>query len=307
MTIVGAGIAGAACAVALQSEGIDVRLIDRGRAPGGRMAAPSLHGRRVDIGASYFTVRDPGFDAVVQAWAASGQARPWTDTFAVLGPGQPAAVTTGPMRWSAPEGLRSLVRDLIGDIPLESGVELDHLPGGTVVLAMPDPQAARLVEIPQAVEYDPVISITCGFADRNWSFADAAFVHDHPEVEFIADDGARRGDGAAVLVVHTPAAFARGHLEDPPGAVAPVIAALRDLTGVAEPIWATAHRWTFAKPAGQHDRSFALLNGPDGSDVGLAGDQWCPEGHPRVEAAWRSGTDLGRAIAERRRLVGGLT
>jgi renalase len=295
VTIVGAGISGAACAVALQESGIAVRVVDRGRAPGGRMASPVLEGRRVDIGAGYFTVRDPAFAAVVERWAAAGQAREWTNSFAVLAPGHDPERTLGPMRWSTPDGLRSLVRALLDGIKVEAGTALDTLPDGPVVLAMPDPQAARLVDVPDAVAYDPTIAVVCGFADRHWSFVDAAFVHDHPDVEFVADDGARRGDGAPVLVAHTTAARARRHLDDPAGAVEPVVAALAELAGTGSPIWTRAHRWTFAKPAGQHQASYGVIIADD-RGVGLVGDQWCPQGSPRIESAWRSGTDLGEAI-----------
>ncbi len=295
MTIVGAGMAGAACAIALQAAGRPVQVFDRGRAVGGRMASPELHGRRVDIGAGYFTLRDNAFAALADEWAAAGLAREWTDTFGVLTPGGSLEQKPGPMRWATPGGLRSLVRAVLGDIQVRHPVTLAALPPGEVVLAMPDPQAARLITVPAAVDYDPVIAVVCGFADRDWTFADAVFVNDHPDVEFVVDDGARRGDGAPVLVAHTTAALARCHLGDPVGAAAPVVAALRDLLGIAAPLWTHQHRWTFAKPAGRHDATFGLVEA-EGRNVWLTGDQWCGDGTPRVESAWRSGTDLAAAI-----------
>src|ERR687885_2141703 len=98
VVVVGAGIAGTACARALRGAGIRVRVLDRGRRVGGRMA---LRRERtgdvehvVDIGASYFTVSDPAFGAVVADWRSRGLAREWTDTFRVLhadgGPAEPA-------------------------------------------------------------------------------------------------------------------------------------------------------------------------------------------------------------------------
>lgn len=301
VTVVGAGIAGAACAVALANAGVTVRVVDRGRAPGGRMASPEVHGRRVDLGAGYFTVKDDEFAAVVGAWEAAGLARPWTDTFGSLSPGAEPTSKAGPVRWATPGGLRSLVRALLDDsgVDVQYGVEVETLPGGPVVLAMPDPQAQRVFALPELrfVDYEPVIAVACGFAGRQWpSLQDAAFVNDHPDVSFVADDGARRGDGAPVLVAHTTADRARMHLVAPDGAVRPVVEALTQLLGTGEPEWTHAHRWTFAKPAAQHDDTFHLHQG-GGAPVGLAGDQWCPHGSPRVESAWRSGTDVARALA----------
>lgn len=295
VTIVGAGLAGATCAAALVASGVRVRVMDRGRAPGGRMASPELHGRRVDVGAGYFTVRDDDFAAVVDRWQAAGLAQPWTDTFSVLEVGKDSRRTTGPVRWGTPGGLRSLVREVLGDIEVYRAEEVTALPDGPVVLAMPDPQAARLTTVPQPVDYQPVIALVAGFDERRWSLPDAAFVHGHPDVEFIADDGARRGDGAPVLVAHSTAELAGRHLSEPDGARPFLVVGLRELLDCPDPDWTHVHRWSFAKPAGAHPATFGLLE-LDGRPVGFAGDQWCPDGSPRVESAWRSGTDLAAAL-----------
>ncbi|CCQ16079.1 putative uncharacterized protein [Rhodococcus sp. AW25M09] len=299
VTIVGAGIAGAACARVFHEANVPFRIVDRGRAPGGRMSSPELHGRRVDLGAGYFTVRDQDFTTVVADWESKGLARQWANTFGILKPETAPCTTTGPVRWATPNGLRSLVRNMLDGFEIEDSTELTELPDGHVVVAMPDPQATRLTSVPDAVDYDAVIAVACGFDGLDIPFRDAAFVNDHPDIDFVVDDGARRGDGAPVLVVHTTSERARQHLDDPDGAIAPVLDALRELSVITtQPAWTHAHRWTFAKPAAQHDSNFAL-DERDGRFVGLAGDQWCDAGVPRVESAWRSGTDLGTALVQR--------
>lgn len=268
------------------------------------MASPTLHGRAVDTGAAYFTAKDPDFVAVVDDWAARGLIRDWTDTFDVFsGDGHRRA--TGPTRYAAPGGLRTLVQDLAPE-DLEPGkavdslTELDH---DAVVLAMPDPQAARLA--PNAadwVDYEPVIAVVASWPQRGWPVSHAAFVNDDPDVTMVADDGSRRGDGAAVLVTHTTARRAQEHLDDPEGAVAPTLSALRRILGItAEPLWTHAHRWTFAKPADTHGDKPFHLNADDGRPLGICGDSWCPSGAPRVESAWLSGHRLGNALAQQLR------
>lgn len=299
ITIVGAGIAGAACARVLHDAAVPFRIVDRGRAPGGRMSSPELHGRRVDLGAGYFTARDQDFSTVVADWESRGLARQWANTFGILEPETAPCTTTGPVRWATPNGLRSLVRDLLGDFGIEASSELTDLPGGHVVVAMPDPQATRLTTVPDPVGYEPVIAVACGFDELDVPFRDAAFVNDHPDLAFVVDDGARRGDGAPVLVMHTTSERAQQHLDDPDGAIAPVLDALRELSVASmAPSWTHAHRWTFAKPASQHDSTFEIEQ-HDGRLVGFAGDQWCTSGAPRVESAWRSGTDLGAELVRR--------
>ncbi|HYN94184.1 MAG TPA: FAD-dependent oxidoreductase, partial [Pilimelia sp.] len=59
MVVVGAGIAGVACARALAAGGVGVRVLERGRVAGGRMASRRFAGRPADLGAAYVTVTDP--------------------------------------------------------------------------------------------------------------------------------------------------------------------------------------------------------------------------------------------------------
>jgi len=291
--VVGAGISGAACAAALRAAGVDVTVRERARAVGGRLASPELHGRRVDLGAAYFTVQDDEFGAVVADWQRRDLVREWTDTFEVFGRDRRTS-TRGPTRFATRAGLRSLAVDLHDDVTLTD--EVRELPDGydVTVLAMPDAQASRLAgNVTDWIDYVPVIAVAAGFASRTWSLSHAAFVNDDPDLTLIADDGARRGDDAAVLVLHTTPDRAVAHLDDPAAAIAPVLAAARRLLDIdAEPIWTHSHRWTFAKPVDTHG------DAPYWWDRGLAlcGDSWCPSGAPRVEAAWLSGHRLGTAI-----------
>jgi predicted NAD/FAD-dependent oxidoreductase len=300
VAVIGAGLSGAACARALRERGITVDVIERGRAPGGRMASPTLHGRRVDIGAAYFTAKEPEFVATVERWSVNGLVRDWTDTFDVFS-GDGHRRTSGPVRYATPDGLRSLVRDTLPDEVRYEGVvgSLDELDHDAVVLAMPDPQAARLApDAADWVTYEPVVTVVAGWAQRCWPIPDAAFVNDDADITTVADDGSRRGDGAAVLVAHTTAERAKAHLESPDEAVAPVLEALRRVLEVtAAPEWTRAHRWAFAKPVATHgDDAFGLTTRA-GRPLGLCGDSWCPSGAPRIESAWLSGHRLGAALA----------
>lgn len=75
IAVVGAGIAGLACARTLAQAGHTVTLLEQRAAPGGRMASRETPFGSFDTGAQYFTVRDPRF---AQALDATGVARqPW--------------------------------------------------------------------------------------------------------------------------------------------------------------------------------------------------------------------------------------
>jgi phytoene dehydrogenase-like protein len=55
VVVVGAGIAGLACARELAGVGVPVRIREREPLPGGRLASALLGDRPVDTGAAYFT------------------------------------------------------------------------------------------------------------------------------------------------------------------------------------------------------------------------------------------------------------
>jgi renalase len=325
VVVVGAGISGIACARVLTGAGVPVRVLERARHVGGRLSSPELPRggtstfpgpRPVDLGAAYFTVSgsdEPGaaeFAALADDWSRRGLALPWTDTLSARDADGTWESKPGPQRWAAPGGLRSLVADLAQGLRVETGrTVIEVTPGPAVdgegacavVLAMPDPQAARLVSAPLRAarvlagqEWEPVIAVALGYDERRWSEdLTAAFVNGHPDLSLIADDGARRGDRAPVLVAHTTGELARRHLDDPDGVVPTVIDAVGALLELDRgPTWSHAHRWTYASPAQPHDAPYHL----DDDLLAVVGDSW---GSPKVETAWRSGTLLGRALAAR--------
>jgi renalase len=309
LTVVGAGIAGLACARALREAGRDVEVLDRGRAPGGRLSSRTVRGRPVDLGASYLTAGEGSpFADVVADWVDRGLAHPWTDTFAVVGPDGFRERKAGPMRFGTPGGTRSLATDLATGLTVRPGTTVravtagpavDGRPVPAVAVAMPGPQAARLLDpsgpagrLAGTESWDPVLAVVLGWPDLRWP-ADlhGAFVHDDPAVEWIADDGDRRGDSAPVLVAHTTSALAKRHLEDPAAAVPAVVASVRAALGIdEEPDWTEVQRWTFARPAAPREEPFGLVDG-----IGLCGDGW--HAPAQVESAWSSGDALGRALS----------
>ena len=295
VVVVGAGIAGLSCARALVDGGARVRVLERGRVVGGRLASKRYDGRYADIGAAYFVADDPAFTAQVSSWEARGLARPWTDTLRVY-PG--GGATTGPVRWAAPGGLRSLAADLADGLDVRLSAPVTTLPeeADAVVLAMPGPQALRLSPPPGIAAaaagqtWQPVIAAVLTYPSREWGDLRGAFVNDHPVLATVCDDGDRRGDGAPVLVAHSTGELAAQHLEDP-DAAGPVLAgAVGELLGLSAQPRVEVHRWTFAQPGGT-DAPYAV----DGR-VWLCGDAF---GRPRVQTAWLSGRAVATAMLGR--------
>jgi predicted NAD/FAD-dependent oxidoreductase len=300
VVVVGAGIAGLSCARALTDGGARVRVVERGRVVGGRLASKRYDGRYADIGAAYLVADDPDFAARLTAWQSRGLARPWTDTLRVY-PGGTA--TTGPVRWAAPGGLRSLATDLAEGLDVRLSTTLDAVPedADAVVLAMPGPQALRLAPPPAiaaaatAQTWHPVIAAVLTYPSRSWGDLRGAFVNDHPVLATVCDDGDRRGDGAPVLVAHSTADVATAHLDHPETAGPILAAAVGELLDLTAKPQVHVHRWTYAspEPADAPDAVDAPYAVDGDGRVWLCGDAF---GRPRVQTAWLSGRAVAQAL-----------
>ena len=282
--VVGAGIAGLACARELVDAGVPARVVERGPTVGGRLASVRVGGRYADVGAAYLTADDPSFHGRLLTWRIDGLARPWTDTFR----GQHG---TAPMRWSAPGGLRSLAEDLARELQVTLNTEVSTLPAAdTVVLAMPGPEALRIADLPAAREqsWSPALTAVLTYPRRSWPDFHGAFVADHPILATVCDDGDRRGDRAPVLVAHSTPQFAGGDAAKLAEAVNQVL----DLDETPEIVEVA---WPYASPESRPG-SFARAG-----DVYLCGDAF---GRPRVQTAWLSGRAVARDIVSRRHAGG---
>lgn len=160
IAIVGAGLAGLACAQALRAAGHGPALFDKGRHAGGRMSArrltTPLGEADFDHGAQYFTARDPAFQAQVAEWRQLGLAAPW-----------PAG---GADAWVGTPAMNAPVRHLAGSASVQWDVRVAALtkaadgwrlrgdgiepaPFDAVLLAVPAENAAPLLE-----EWDPAMA-----------------------------------------------------------------------------------------------------------------------------------------------------
>lgn len=281
VVVVGAGIAGLACARELVGAGVPARVLERDTQVGGRLASEWLGGRWVDTGAAYLTADDPAFLGRLQSWRIAGLARPWTDTFR----GQHGLPT---LRWAAPAGLRSLADDLARGLDVTLGTDVTALPGAqAVVLAMPGPQALRIAggAVGREQAWSPVAAAVLTYPERVWPDFHGVFVNDHPVIATVCDDGDRRGDRAPVLVAHSTAAYARQG-----GGGAEIAKAVGDVLGIAAAPEISVRFWEHAQPRAGHG-GFAVTG-----NVYLCGDAF---GRPRVQTAWLSGRAAARAIIQR--------
>jgi predicted NAD/FAD-dependent oxidoreductase len=308
--IIGGGMAGLSAATALAATGQRITVLDKGRGPGGRMAArrAEIAGEQVsfDHGAQYFTARDPAFRAVITGWEAAGVAARWPAAGAdawVGTPGMNAPVRVMAERLDVRWNVRAerLRRDG-GRWRVEAGEQVFAAP--TVLVAVPAEQAAvLLVEAAPdfaaraaAVASAPCWAVMAAFAE-GLPLADT-FRADTGPVSWAARNSAKPGrSGAEIWVIHASPPRSRELIDLPKDEVARIL--LGDFfaaTGAppAAPIHLDAHRWLYAQPEARQGEG--PLFDPQ-LRIGIAGD-WLHS--PRVEGAWASGRALAEAVLHER-------
>jgi len=122
VAIIGAGLSGLACAQTLRDHNVAVTVFDKGRAPGGRLSSrrvtlPSRDELSFDLGAQYFTVRDPGFARWVHSWQEGGVCEPWLGRVVAVDEITSTMSDTLPMmRWVGTPHMSALARHMARDL-----------------------------------------------------------------------------------------------------------------------------------------------------------------------------------------------
>ncbi|MEK9951998.1 MAG: FAD-dependent oxidoreductase [Curvibacter sp.] len=110
--VIGAGMAGVACARTLVQAGHRVTVFEKSRGAGGRMATRETEFGSFDHGTPYFTVRDPRFELALKT--VPGLCRPWSANAVrvldALGRVVAAALPAREPHWVATPGMNALVK-----------------------------------------------------------------------------------------------------------------------------------------------------------------------------------------------------
>ena len=309
IAIVGAGMAGMSCGQRLSRLGHEVRLFDKGRGPGGRMATrrmedggTTLH---FDHGAQYFTARDPRFVEQVAHWEASGVAARWA--------------AAGDDAWVGTPAMNAPLKAMAGELGVQFGTRIEQLvrdgegwqidgegaPDArfdAVLVAVPAEQAGPLLQphapamatLADQTASDPCWTLMAGFE------APLALVQDtlrqRGPIGWAARNNAKPGRAnEECWVIQASPEWSRAHLEEDAETVAAaLLAELAEANGGPLPrqLGATAHRWRFARSGTAGEE--ALWDAEQ--RIGVCGD-WLIG--PRVEAAYMSGLLLAEAVSGR--------
>lgn len=317
--VIGAGLAGLACARGLAAAGLAVTVVDKARGPGGRLSTRRSAGRAFDHGAQYFRLRDASLTPLLATLHAAGIVAPWRARLVTLRDGGSHARDDAATRYVGVPGMSAVARALGAALSITYGSAVTALTRGAdgwtattdagtalpgrfaaVVVATPAAQAVPLLAAAPAlatrvaaVEVDPCWATMVGFAAPLAVAIDAAFVESGP-LAWIARNSSkpeRPPDDAWVL--HASPQWSSLHLEDPPDtAAAALLAAFA--AALARPLptprHVAAHRWRYARTRTPLGAAF-LYDAQLG--LGACGD-WCLGA--TVECALLSGAALADAM-----------
>ena len=129
VAVVGAGMAGLTAARLLLDHGQTVRVFDKSRGLGGRLATRRRPDPDApfDHGAQYFTARDPAFRRLVWSWVEEGLVAAWQGRFARLDGGELSLEDEQAPRYVGLPDMRSLAEHLGRDLEILPGLRVEGL------------------------------------------------------------------------------------------------------------------------------------------------------------------------------------
>jgi len=301
VAVIGAGVAGLACARTLADHDVEVRVFDKGRSVGGRLATREQDGRQLDHGAQYLTARDPRFVRFVRSWMQDSVVARWDYRERDAGgatQSRSRPVGAG-MNRSLPEhlarGLEVQSRTKVAPLPADDLVLEDDSRNALgrfshVVVTAPLAQARELLHRhPRLVDriargsHAPCWALMVELATRP---AEVDVLRFDGPLAWVARDASKPGrPESETWVLHASPSWSREHLEEEPGAIAEQLleAFAAEVGALPEVRFQVAHRWRYA-------RVETPLGVPcvfdEEAGIVVAGDGCLG---PRIEAAWLSG------------------
>jgi len=306
VVVIGAGVAGLSAARVLRAEGITVRVIDKGRGVGGRMASRRVGDARFDHGAQFFTVRSAPFSAAVEQARRAGAVVEWTHGF------QPTP--DGHARWRGTGGMTSLCKWMSADAGIEPELgsvvtDVRDYAADAYVLTPPVPQSLAILSfsglLPEPetatslarIAYKPTIAVLATL-DRTPTampphggrqFADGG------DLAFVTDNQAKGISSRPALTVHLSNARSHEFWDRSDDDVVRLAAdRVAPLLGDAAFTTAQVQRWRYAGPVEVHPEPTVVWG--SSPIVALAGEAFAG---PKVEGAFLSGIAAAEAVRER--------
>ncbi|NND85466.1 MAG: NAD(P)-binding protein [Acidimicrobiia bacterium] len=313
--IVGAGMAGITAGRFLGEAGMEVTLLDKGRAVGGRMATRRLDGGAGDHGAQHASTRSPEFAAEMARLVTSGVASEWLRT-----PSRSHPERGVEPRYAGVGGMRRIPEALAEGLRVQTAVRVDRLDfvdgrvhaidadgavvgaADAVVVTPPVPQlldllAASGLERPpdlEAIEYHASLAVIA-LLDAPAGIPGGHLAPDDPVVGWIADNAHKGTSARPSVTIHSTPQFAARHIDGDREDWTRLLIAAADRLHSGVPVATHSHAWRYAEPTATLDEGARLIEAP--GPVVLAGEVFSGA---RVEGAYLSGRAAAARILEGR-------
>ena len=323
VAIIGSGLSGLTAAILLKQKGHQVTVYEKSRGPGGRLAAKRVEGGSADVGAQYFTIRNPEFHRFLEDHAGAGSYAPWQGRFGYqvaskkwepfpdeeryVGVPRMTAISralSANVRVVAETRIQRLTRNSDGWTLMSTDGE-HHGPYDAVVITAPPAQARDLLadsdlphlasQLDEPVSHvQPCWAVAAHFQEAPFERYDGMRVQSDV-LSWVANNSSKPGrtDEGQWWVLHGRSDWSHANQGTPAEQVAhEMVSEFLAVTGAdQQPDDLVTHRWLYAKssdPATPGHLWFA------DEKIGLAGD-WLSGG--RVEGAFDSASALVKALA----------
>jgi predicted NAD/FAD-dependent oxidoreductase len=323
VAVIGAGIAGLACARELQSHGLSVDIFEKSRGPSGRMSTRRTQDWSADHGAQYFTARDPRFIQEVQSWIQAGTAATWKPKLKVYEAKTWRESHSQDIRYVGTPNMNSPGKRLAENLSIQYGRTISKLERRDekwylqcnevneittlydfVVLAVPAPQASALLrsvdvrasDIANSAQMKACWTMMANFPNQLNVDFDAAFINQEI-ISWICQNGSKPMRQGIMWTIHGSPDWSQDNVElSKEDAQDQIVQCLTALGFNCDDADISMHRWRYA--SGGLENSIGFLKLQD-VGLGLCGD-WLNGG--RVEGAWLSGFNLALALKQIQKL-----
>ena len=312
IAIIGAGVAGLAAARQLPPTSYVV--FEKSRGPGGRLASKRINGLRADIGAQFFTVRDPRFEETIALASDAGSVRRWSPRMGAFRNGRLVSSPDKQERYVGFPYMNSLAHFLSQSVDVWREARISSVirdrdtfvltstageiyTAEQVLVTAPVDQMRELLadfetdQIASKFAMDPTWTTVVSSDDQltavDGEIIDACFGGDHEMFDFITVERSKPGRDSNLIVIHSSPDWAKAHLEDDPECVSSTMSSMLHEALEIQSSPLVSHRWRYARPA---DPTVTTQKGVYQVDSGLwiAGDYLAGG---RVEGSFLAGIE----------------
>ncbi len=317
LAIIGSGLAGLTVAHQARNSGLDVTLFEKSRGPGGRLSSKRVEeGQTVDMGAQFFTVRNPQFGVFLESAVGGAHYGVWKAHLRYeSAPGEDEAYHQQ-IRYVGVPRMTALSRALADGLDVRAGSRVTRVwreeqgwllarqgeapagPFDALVITAPPEQARELLadNEPAQQRLAPYDMVPCWAAafyfEHPLDLGFDGMQLKHPVLGWVACNSSKPGREGAEgqwWVIHANSQWSGDHAQRESNEVGgAILKSFQERFGVsAEPADTLTHRWLYARPGSSAGEEGCISLSDQ--RLGLCGD-WLAGG--RVEGAFNSAMAL---------------